>query len=252
MSVVTEHYLREQWRKNSQEVIEVPSGTIVTPSAREFLNEKKIELKITEEDRDRSVPSSSTVTMETPKVEHRFRLYGTKAYIDEKPEMMTALFGNQLVYKDHPRIQYRGKIDSFESELLWFRALIKEMDKETICQGLDDLYKYTRKLMRAEVLGEDLEDFVVLGYDADQVREFTHDPQKYFGIPHLMLTGDEPKEILLLNCLRAKIREVELSAYEVFRKEDKFEREDILKALNRLSSGFYFLMLLSLSKKFNP
>src|SRR5699024_293820 len=103
MSVVTEHYLREQWRKNSQEVIEVPSGTIVTPSAREFLNEKKIELKFTEEDRNRSVPSSSTVTMDTPKVEHGFRLYGAKAYKDAKPEMLTALTGNQLVYKDHPR-----------------------------------------------------------------------------------------------------------------------------------------------------
>ncbi len=252
MSVVTEHYLREQWRKNSQDVIEVPQGAIVTPSAREFLNEKKIELKFTGEDGDKNVPFTSTAHTEIPKVEHKYRLYGTEAYIDEKPEMMTALFGNQLVYKDHPRIRYRGKIDSFESELLYTRALMKEMDRETICQGLDDLYKYTRRLMRAEVLGEDLEDFVVLGFDADRVREFTHNPQKYFGIPHLMLTGDEPKEILLLNRLRAKIREVELSAYEVFRKEDKFEREDILKALNRLSSGFYFLMLLSLSKKFNP
>ena len=41
--------------------------------------------------------------------------YETGAYYMEKPEHMTQLFGNVLVAKDHPRIHFRGKLDSLQA-----------------------------------------------------------------------------------------------------------------------------------------
>ena len=49
--------------------------------------------------------------------------------------------------------------------------------------------------------------------------------------------------VIDINYLRALSRECELSAVDAFYKEGKVERLDMLKALNRLSSILYLMML---------
>ena len=46
-----------------------------------------------------------------------------------------------------------------------------------------------------------------------------------------------------LNCLRTQARECELYAMKAFSRNGNTERPDIIQALNRLSSGFYILVL---------
>lgn len=246
MSVLTEQKLRQIWKKNPDTVVSIPAGTKITPSAQEYIHQKNIELKFEEENEtSQEMKSSSPLDKEIGKEKvFPYQLYKTKAYLDEKPETMTAIFGNQLVYKDHPRIRFRGQLDSLEGEILYTIGVLRDETDRKVIKGLSELYQYVRRILRAEALEEELFDFTLLEYSAEEVRKATHSPEEIFGREHFVLTGEESLDILLINRLRTKVREVELYAYDVFRVDENFEREDILKALNRMSSGFYFLMFL--------
>jgi ethanolamine utilization cobalamin adenosyltransferase len=68
------------------------------------------------------------------------------------------------------------------------------------------------------------------------------------GHEHLVPDASHGPDVARLNWLRAMSREVELAAMQVFARPDlSVEREDLILALNRLSSAFYVLMLLTLS-----
>lgn len=72
----------------------------LTPSARDFLHRERVEIRPGEE----------------AKIQ-RYRLPGG-GYLTEKPEHMTHLHGDVLVKKTHPRIAFRGAMDTLEAELL--------------------------------------------------------------------------------------------------------------------------------------
>ena len=77
------------------------------------------------------------------------------------------------------------------------------------------------------------------GLRQEEIRTRSQHPQDYFGIPHFMPSPEDPASVLRLNALRAQVREAELTAAAAFGRE----REDLLRALNRLSSLLYVLML---------
>lgn len=249
MSVLTEGLLRARWKKDKPTKIFVEEGTKVTPSAREFLNEKQIELVVGKASEQVLPEEAPAPTPAPPREEKRYpyRLYDSGALLEEKPEDMTAIFGNQLVFKDHPRIEFRGKMDSLESEVLYTIGLFRDSEDTETLRGLRELYEYLRLALRAEVLNENLPDFTLLNYTADEIRSFTHHPKETFSMDHLRLTGEEPLEVLAINRLRTQVRELEVLATKVFRREKSVEREDLIKGLNRLSSGFYYLMFKAMS-----
>jgi ethanolamine utilization cobalamin adenosyltransferase len=80
--------------------------------------------------------------------------------------------------------------------------------------------------------------------DEEEIHDSSHHPRKYFGLPHFMpVSVGDGEAVLTLNALRAMVREVEILAYEAFKNESgPPDREDILKAVNRLSSALYVLM----------
>ncbi|MDO5714568.1 MAG: cobalamin adenosyltransferase [Tissierellia bacterium] len=247
MAVLTEHMLRVRWKKDKSTRIQIEPGTKITPSAREFINQKNIKLVIGDSFKtELPEKESSPVTKEKS---FPYVLYENGACLEEKPETMTALFGNQLVYKDFPRIKLRGTLDSLESEILYTIGYLQDWGTKDVLIGLKELYQYVRNIMRAEVRNENLNAFTLLHYNSDEVRKMTHNPMEAFGKDHIILNGEESLEILMLNRLRTKVREVEVLAVEVFRRDKICEREDIVTALNRLSSGFYFLMFKSENKK---
>ena len=51
-------------------------------------------------------------------------IFGVK--LAQKPEYMTHLRGNLLVFKDHPRIALRGKIDSLEAAIILLQLKAQE------------------------------------------------------------------------------------------------------------------------------
>ncbi len=76
------------------------------------------------------------------------------------------------------------------------------------------------------------------------MRARSHRPQEYYGQPHFMPSVTDGPVILHLNRARTVARAAELAAAEAFTdREGNPTREDILMALNRMSSMLYLLMI---------
>lgn len=247
MAILTESTLRDRYKKEKFTKLKLEKGEKLTPSAREFLMSRKIDIvenEVEEKQKNQEIKEKKEENKQINTLpEKRYYFYDTGALFFEKPEFMTHIQGNKLVYKDDKRIKFRGQLDTLESEILFTMTKIKESGKNEAADALKEIYLHVRKIMRAEVLGEKLEDFTMLGYDHQTIREMSHFPKKYFNKNHIMLDGTESIEVLLLNRIRTKVREVEISGLETFREGTIIQREDILRSLNRLSSAVYLLML---------
>ena len=155
----------------------------------------------------------------------------------KKPEHMTNLDQNMLVAKNHPRIAFRGKVDSLQAEILL-------MQKQMPIKALQDMLDLLRAMIRAEVLNEPMPTIKIGGMDEKELHERSHMPQKYYGIGHFLPEAQDDWQILRLNRLRTMVRETELCCYAAFEgKNGKLTRTDILTALNRMSSACWVLCL---------
>lgn len=157
-----------------------------------------------------------------------------------KPEHMTHLNAEILVSKTHPRIAFRGCMDSLEAALL----LAAEAAEGNIRTQLTEALAYARYLLGQEVLEQPIVCRALGGMDEKQLRERSHRPQDFYGKPHFMPDPGDGKTLLLVNSARCKAREAELAAVRAFEnKEGQPERTDLLQALNRLSSFLYLIMM---------
>lgn len=196
-------------------------GDTLTPGARDWLRKEKIDVLSAEQGKTR---------------EFRLLNGGSMA---EKPEHMTHLYGNVLVEKTHPRIRLRGMIDALEAEILLCGTAVPEKKKE-----LEEILALSREILRCEVLEEPLGEKRLCGLTAEELRERSHFPQNYYGQPHFMPDFGDGEKLLRLNRLRTLVRETEIQAVAAFlRPEGRLQREDIPKALNRMSSMVYILMI---------
>lgn len=191
----------------------------LTPSARDLLQRERVEIRPARE-----------AKIET------YRLLGG-GYTQEKPEHMTHLYGDVLVRKDHPRIRFRGAVDTLEAALL--QAMLN-----TGISELEEILALARRLIRCEVMGEPVGEFTLCGLTARQQREHSHVPQKFYNQPHFMPEAGHGQKILSLNSCRCAARAAELQAVDAFVDADgNVTRADILQALNRMSSMLYILMI---------
>ncbi len=251
MSVLTENDIRQMLAsgqlKEKSEIVVAP-GRIITPSARAYLLEKNIALKIgtspVSEELKMSQESMSKTNKEgnEQKGEEGYdTLFGAK--LSEKPEHMTHLRGNLLVFKDHPRIALRGAIDSLESEIILVQLYAQKQNMQQMIKDLEEVIRFIRNLLRCEVSGDPVGEFVLQGLDAKALREHSHHPSKYYGISHFLPHYKQGEMVAYLNKLRTLTREVELIAYKAFKDEyGQTSREDIIRAFNRLSSLLWVMM----------
>lgn len=156
-----------------------------------------------------------------------------------KPEDMTHLNAQVLVKKTHPRIKFRGMVDSLEAEILLALG---------VCPGwesaLGEVLELARQLIRADVMDEPVRDIKLGGLDEKQLRERSHRPQDFYGQPHFMPGPTDTGALLTVNWLRTLVRQTELAAVDAFQDRDgAVTREDILQALNRMSSYLYLIMV---------
>lgn len=251
MSVLTENDVRQmlasgQLKEKSQ--IVVARNRIITPSARTYLLEKGIEIKMEDN------PVMALTDMETEQVmediEEEFdTLFGAK--LKEKPEHMTHLRGNLLVFKDHGRIAFRGAIDSLESEIIMVQIIAEKQQLPQLIKDLEEIIKFIRNLLRCEVSEEPVGEFKLQGLDAKELREHSHHPSQYYGMRHFLPHYKQGEIVAYLNKLRTLARETELIAYKAFKDEyGQTNREDIIKSLNRLSSLFWIMMFKYLTGKY--
>ena len=164
----------------------------------------------------------------------------------EKPEHLTHLHGNVLVPKTHPRIAFRGAMDTLEAELLLSQLQAEHKLREQIGQVLE----YARRLIRQEVLEQPVEDTAICGLSMEELRSRSHRPQDYYGQPHFMPQVTDGACILQLNRARCAARYAELQAAAAFTdREGNPTRTDLLQAMNRISSMLYILMIQEKAKK---
>ena len=218
----TEETVRENLRsREGRRVFFLGKNDRLTSAARDYLRRERIEILPAEEAKP-----------------ERYRLLGG-GYAEEKPEHMTHLDGITLAPKTHPRIVFRGKMDTLEARLLACRLAVPEFDRE-----LGELLDYTRILLRWEVLGEPVVDQTLFGLTEGELRKRSHFPQDYYGQPHFMPEAADGPKMVQLNLARCAAREAELAAAAAFVTSDgQVTRADLLRAMNRLSSAIYLLMI---------
>lgn len=199
-------------------------GDRLTPAARDWLRREGVEL---------------VEGLERPPASYTTPFGGS---FDQKPEHMTHLAGNVLVPKDHPRIAFRGRIDALEADILLCQGASE--GHPGLVEALQELLDFVRSLIRADVLEEPVREVRLCGLDAAALRERSHYPAKFYGQPHFMPAHTDGPALLWLNRVRTAVRETELAAYRAFSdREGLVTRPDLLKALNRLSSLCWILMI---------
>ena len=211
----TEENVRHNIRnREGKRVFFLGEGDRLTPGARDYLRRERIEIR----------------PAETAKIE-TYRLL-TGGFVTEKPEHLTHLSGDVLVRKTHPRIRFRGAMDTLEAELL----LCGEVTGPSL--------ELARRLLRCDVLEEPVGKITLYGLTEDRQRQLSHFPQEHFGIAHFMPDYTDSPEVLGLNRCRCAARAAELAAARAFSDRDGLPtRPDILRAMNRMSSMLYLLML---------
>lgn len=232
MALLTEEEVRRMSDNGTRGPVVVNRGQVLTPGARDYLSQHKIQVVYPQgRDEEGAAPSSGA----------KYRtLFG--AALNEKPEHMTHLKQNILVFKDHPRIAFRGMIDALEAELLLcIRAC---SDYPALERELGEALDFVRRFIRFDVLDEPVGEIRLCGYDASQLREYSHYPEKHLGQPHFLPRPEDGPALLAVNKVRTLVRQTELSAYAAFRDADgNVTRGDIILGLNRLSSLMWILMI---------
>ena len=208
--------------KEGKRVFYLGKGDYLTPSARDFLTRERIPI----------LPASEARPQ-------RFRL-ACGGYMEEKPEHMTHLNGDTLVSKCHPRIAFRGALDTLEAELL----LAQQAVSQPFYDELEDILSLAREIMACDVLEKPLEARPLCGLTEEEQRSRSHRPQDYYNQPHFMPSAGDAPGLIRLNRARCAAREAELRAVSAFSdREGNLTRQDIPRAMNRMSSMLYILMI---------
>ena len=253
LKAITEDFLRLELRNAQPETYYVPEGKILTPAAREYLQQRKIKIAKGEPPEAAPaepaapaapVPAAAPAAAPTAK----YRDHETGAFYMEKPEHMTQLFGNELVTKNHPRILFRGKLDSLQAMVVLDQALIAAGGNQKLVDDLGSILDNLREMMRCDVLDETYCRQTIIGLTHQELRERSHNPQKFFGIKQMLLPDyTMGRDYALLNQLRAAVRETEVAAATAFLTGSKCTRPDIMEELNRLSSALHIMMCMYLA-----
>lgn len=207
--------------RDGKRVYYLGKGDQLTSGARDYLSRERIAI----------------LPAEQAKVERYQLLNG--GFLEEKPEHMTHLNAQVLVPKNHSRILFRGKMDTLEAELI----LCQQADK-TLEKPVGEILALARQIIRCDVLEEKLQWDTLCGLTEQEQRRRSHFPQEYYGQPHFMPQAQDGLVIARLNRARCAAREAELAAVTAFSdREGNPTRVDLLRALNRMSSMLYILMV---------
>lgn len=232
MALLTEERVRQMSDNGTRGPVVVARGDVLTPSARSFLREHRVE-----------VVYPQGRWEEGPEGAGKYRtLFG--AVLTEKPEHMTHLKGNLLVFKDHPRIAFRGMIDLLEGEIALCQQVCVREGVPALAEELEEVLDFVRRFIRFDVLEEPVGEVRLCGLTPAELRERSHYPEKYYGQSHFLIRYTDSPAILAVNKVRTVVRQTELAAYRAFRDENGgVTRGDIILGLNRLSSLLWIMMI---------
>ena len=207
--------------REGKRVYYLGKGDQLTSGARDYLSRERIEILPADQARP-----------------ERTRVLGG-GWLEEKPEQLTHLNRELLVPKTHPRIVFRGKMDTLEAELI-----LCQLAHADLVTPVGEILALARQILRCDVLEQPLKWDRLCGLTEAEQRRRSHFPQEYYAQPHFMPSVSDGPVIARLNRTRCAAREAELAAASAFSDRDgNLTREDILRALNRMSSMLYILMI---------
>ena len=253
MKVITEAILRVELRNSQPEVFYIPEGKILSPAAREYLQQRKIKIEKGSPQPAPAAPLEKPAAPAAPaELKAKYIDYDSGAFFNEKPEHMTQLYGNYLIPKDHPRIYFRGKLDSLQSLIVLSQASISEKgNRRRLIDDLGGILNILREMMRCDVLNEEFKNATILGLTHEQLRERSHNPMKFYKIKQMLLPDyTMGVEYAMLNQIRSAVRETEVAATMAFKEGTKYTRQDIIQELNRLSSAMHIMMCMYLGGEY--
>ncbi len=243
--LVTEAQLRALLKEGPLPRLVVSPGTLVTPAAVQFIKDWKIEV-VSGEDQPANLPAgdgrmvSSSPQAGVSNTSYTCRHCGGS--LSEKPEHFTHLRGQSLVRKDHPRVRLRGKLDTLQAFLIEAQVVAGTQSQAGLIADLEELLQYARRVLAAEVKESPFEEIRLMGLNAEELRRHSHYPRDYYGVDHLLPGYQHGPVMSKINVARTLAREAEIVAVEAFVDLDgRVAREDLLRALNRLSSALYII-----------
>ena len=208
--------------REGKRVFYLGKGDQLTSSARDYLTRERIPI----------LPGSQAKP-------DRYRLL-TGGYAEGKPEHMTHLNAEVLVPKTHPRIAFRGQMDQLEAVLMLCQLKLDPAQRSSV----EEVLGLARRILRCDVLEEPLKEEKLCGLTEAEQRSRSHRPQDYYGQAHFMPAVTDGEALLWLNLARTTARNAERAAVAAFSDRDgNLTREDIPRALNRMSSMLYLLMI---------
>lgn len=153
MAVFTEESARANVRvRDGRRVFYLDSRDHLTPAAREWLRRDGVEI----------LPAAEAQV-------HRYTTL-TGAVYEEKPEEMTHLKSDVLVDKTHPRIAFRGAVDTLEAEILLAAHLAVQEQEKRLAENLSEILALVRRLIRCDVLDEPVGNFNLCGLSEGELR----------------------------------------------------------------------------------
>ena len=236
MRILTEADLRSSLSLEGIKIYTVPPDVFITPAAREYLAVRGIGIAVKSgvktcyDDTRRAETTSSSM--------RAFVDAKTGKTYDHKPEDMTHLRGNVLVIRTDPVIDFRGKLDLLESEMILAQIVSERLGYTQMTRDLGETLDYTRNLLACEVLERPVDENVtLLGLTIPELRRVSHDIKTELGLKtHPMPDYKMGEMPAVLNKLRALVRQTELAAARAVP-----DRVDIIRALNRLSSCMHIM-----------
>jgi Ethanolamine utilization cobalamin adenosyltransferase len=250
MKIITEIDLRAEYKNHQFESFVLNPGDKLTPAASQFLSERRITIQDNSQLSKSTDQNQGNATKKKVDIKHAelpkegYLCLPSGRHVMEKPEHYTHLKGNLLVSKSNPVIKFRGQLDLLEANFVASINQVNLFGYKEMADDLNEIFLYLQEIMRAEVLNKPLPFIDFKGWSDADVREYSHHPDKYFGVKHVL---PNPKFGMLyaeVNKLRAMTRQLEITAVEAFcsEEEDQCERLDITMALNRLSSLVYIII----------
>ena len=152
-----------------------------------------------------------------------------------KETHMTCLQREEMVAKDHPRICLRGRLDSIHAQCVLCAAVALREGNGEMAAEVEALGR-RMQLLACEVKEQSVDQAFLA--DLAQWHSRSHGPMEAYGVPHFLPAPAKGETMAHINVIRTAIREAEREAVA----NKNFLREDLLLALNRLSSQAYGLM----------
>jgi len=152
----------------------------------------------------------------------------------EKTSRETCLYNGVMVTKDHPAIEFRGCMDTLDAAFALAGAVARRQGDDEISRALWELQGFARRIMRQHALQKPMALLNLLGLSPKEIHEKSHNPPG----GHLHMGQDTTELMAHVNLVRAEVRAAERAAARAF----PDERDDIIDALNILSSAVYVLL----------